>query len=87
MDFLVERILECTATNSGTALIYRPFFRVFGDIILGPLLLDLEDYAQQLRKLASTVRSIVSKPDAKNTDIDAPNLFSGILTLHSPTSE
>lgn len=75
MDFLIERILESTATNTGTALIYRPFFKVFGDIILGPLLLDLEDYAQPLRKLASTVCFTVFKFDAKNAFFDTPELF------------
>lgn len=61
MDFISEKIIEYTATNNGTSVLYRPFLKIFSDLLLGPLLLDLEDYNQALRKLASSVSDFLAE--------------------------
>lgn len=60
LDFIAEKIVECTSTNNGTSLVYRQFFKVLSDLLLGPLLLDLDDYSSTLRKLVSSVSIFIS---------------------------
>lgn len=49
VDFFSEKIVNYIFTTNGASLLYRSFFRIFSDLLLGALLLDSEDYFQSIR--------------------------------------
>lgn len=78
LDFIAEKILDCTSSVNGTSLLYRPFFRVLSDLILDTLLMDIENYVQVLRKLVSAAYTVASRQQAN----DAEFVYATTKLLH-----
>jgi hypothetical protein len=55
VEFLVEKVLECTSASGGTSLQYRPYFKVVSDIMLNATLVEGNDLNGPVGKLMSKV--------------------------------
>jgi len=61
VEYLLEKVLECTTSNAGTALAYRPYFKVLSDLMLVTWIDDIGSYSPSLRKLAAKAYALSTR--------------------------
>eukprot|EP01032_Pedospumella_encystans_P008886 gene8886-10504_t len=80
LDFLAERLCEqLNSNNTGALAAYRPYLRLFSDLLLGPALSDILLHLDALIKIVTKAQLIANRL----AGLDSEFLFSVLRLLHT----
>jgi len=69
LDFLVNKVISCTAPATGTSLLYRPYFRVLSELIVGPAALPAINMHQSvISKLSAKIQGLSVRQGANDAE-------------------